>query len=77
VKCYIDLHKECIVYNRILRTLEENVKDKEKLEEKKKELLEKFINFEQWFSLECTYCLKAHAEKRRMRLTRLGVGVTI
>jgi len=77
VKCYIGLHKECVVYKNILKNLEENIKDKEKLEEKKKELLEKYLDFEQWFTVECSYCIKAHAEVRRRRLTRIGVGVTI
>jgi len=77
MKCYIGLHKECIVFNNIMKTLVENIKDKEELEAKKKELLMKFLDFEEWFKVECTFCIKAHAEVRRRKLTRIGVGVTI
>jgi len=77
-ECYIGLYRYCKVYEKYLKSIDEMVADEEEKKEKKQELVKKFLDMEAWLKLECSYCIKAHAELRRRRFSgRFGVGVTI
>jgi len=77
-KCYIGLYRNCKVYDNIVQSLNEMIADEKKREKKLQELQEQFLDVENWMKLQCSYCIKAHAEKRRRRFSgRFGVGVTI
>ena len=77
-RCYLGLYRYCKRYEEILKTIDEMVPNKDRREEMKKELLGKYLDYENWIKLYCSFCIKVHAEKRRARLSgRVGVGVTI
>ena len=69
MKCFFGLRGECIVIKNIAENMGRSV------EEAKSEYLK---DVETFIKIYCSYCIKAYAEKRKMRFSgRFGVGVTL